>query len=154
MQRELKKKPTPESPTPTVCWIGIPEDITPYYGFVYKITHTPSGRYYIGKKFFWFKHSGNPLKGKTRKRKYLAESDWRTYWSSSAEVQALVASAGEHEFTKEVIHLCKDKFECAYYEVKYQMDHKVLYDCQSFNKVINCRIRRINKEDEQEAGSI
>ena len=35
-------------------WV-LPEGINldDYVGFVYKITHVPSGKYYIGKKFFW-----------------------------------------------------------------------------------------------------
>ena len=46
------------------------------YGFVYQITNLTNNKAYIGKKLFWFKKI-KTLKGK--RKRYLAESDWRTY---------------------------------------------------------------------------
>lgn len=146
MHKELKKQ---KESTVIESWKGEPEDISPYYGFIYKITHLPTNKFYIGKKFFWFKHSRNPLKGKKRKRRYLTESDWRTYWSSCLELQALIEEQGISEFKREILFLCKDKFECAYYEVKAQIEHNVLFDCNCFNKIINCRIRRVAKDGDE-----
>ena len=38
-----------------VSWQNLSEDINleDYLGFVYKITHIQTKKYYIGKKFFW-----------------------------------------------------------------------------------------------------
>ena len=42
-----------------------PEDAEGYFGFVYLITHTPSGRRYVGKKFFT-KSKTKQVKGKKK----------------------------------------------------------------------------------------
>jgi hypothetical protein len=54
------------------------------YGFVYQITNLTNNKAYIGKKLFWFKKI-KTLKGK--RKRYLAESDWRTYYGSSKFLQ-------------------------------------------------------------------
>ena len=59
------------------------EDTTPYVGYVYLITCISTGKQYIGKKLFWMMKR-KQVKGKVKRVK--AESDWRTYWSSSDEL--------------------------------------------------------------------
>jgi hypothetical protein len=54
------------------------EDIGDYIGFVYLLTD-PDGKKYIGKKLFVSRRKLPPLKGKTRKRTVIKESDWKTY---------------------------------------------------------------------------
>jgi len=80
-----------------------------YQGFVYQITELDTGKKYIGKKFFW-KPKILPV-NKTRKRRVRtrAESDWRTYYGSSKEVQLLVEDKGSDNYKREIIHLCKTK---------------------------------------------
>jgi len=51
-----------------------------YVGFVYCLTDTENGKKYIGKKKFTRKITRPPLKGKKRKRRSVAESDWQTYY--------------------------------------------------------------------------
>ena len=53
-----------------VSWQNLSEDINleDYLGFVYKITHIQTKKYYIGKKFFWKILKRPPLKGKKNKR--------------------------------------------------------------------------------------
>ena len=86
-----------------------------YQGFVYLITELDTGKKYVGKKFFW-KPKILPIT-KTRKRrvKTRVESDWRTYFGSSREVQTLVESKGIGNFNREILKLCKTKGECSYY---------------------------------------
>ena len=110
------------------------------YGFVYKITNHANGKTYIGKKLFWFKRT-KTLKGK--KKRYLAPSDWKTYYGSSKTVQADVLEQGEHVFRREIIRLCKNKGECSYYEAKAQFDHDVLLNPEMYyNDWIICRVHR------------
>ena len=71
-----------------VKWSNLAENISleDYIGFVYKITHIPTGKYYIGKKFFWKILKRPPLKGKKNKRHEKQPSDWKEYWGSSEEL--------------------------------------------------------------------
>ena len=68
------------------------DDAEGYFGFVYLITHNPTGRKYIGKKFFT-KAGTRQIKGK--KKKIRKTSDWESYWGSNAELQAEVTKNGE-----------------------------------------------------------
>ena len=57
-------------------WINIPEDISKYQGFIYRITNLKTGKYYIGKKFYWRRIRRKPLKGYKRVRIDRVESDF------------------------------------------------------------------------------
>jgi hypothetical protein len=117
-------------------------DETPeeYQGFVYMITELDTGKKYIGKKFFW-KPKTLPIT-KTRKRRVRTrvESDWRTYFGSSKEVQTLVESKGNSNFKREILRLCKTKGECSYYEAKEQFERNVLLSDEYYNEFIGCKI--------------
>lgn len=111
-----------------------------HYGFVYIITNTMTDKQYIGKKLFWFKKT-RQVKGK--KKRYLAESDWKTYYGSSKLLQADVELHGADKFTREILYLCKNKGECSYYEAKEQFDRAVLFNPDLYyNDWIICRISR------------
>jgi Putative endonuclease segE, GIY-YIG domain len=110
------------------------------YGFAYKITNLVDNKIYIGKKLFWSKKT-KTLKGK--KKRYLAPSDWKTYYGSSKTVQADVERLGETAFSREIIRLCKNKGECSYYEAKAQFDNNVLLNPHLYyNDWIICRVHR------------
>jgi len=117
-------------------------DETPeeYQGFVYMITELDTGKKYIGKKFFW-KPKTLPIT-KTRKRRVRTrvESDWRTYFGSSKEVQTLVESKGNSNFKREILRLCRTKGECSYYEAKEQFERNVLLSDEYYNEFIGCKI--------------
>lgn len=123
-------------------WINQPKDITKYQGFVYLITNLTTGKKYIGKKFFVFKTSKKPLKGRVNKRRGVKESDWKTYWGSNKELQSDVKRLGEDCFRREMLTLCESKFDCAYQEAKLQFELNVLFDNNYYNEVISCRLRR------------
>ena len=75
------------------------EDIGDYIGFVYLLTD-PNGKKYVGKKLFVSKRKLPPLKGKSRKRTVVKESDWKTYYGSNKHLLELLKSE-----PKENIHL-------------------------------------------------
>lgn len=111
-----------------------------HYGFVYVITNITNGKQYIGKKLFWFKKT-KILKKK--KKRYLAESDWRTYYGSSLALLEDVKKLGESNFKREILHLCNSKGECSYYEAKEQLQKDVLFFPELFyNDWVICRVHR------------
>lgn len=113
------------------------------YGFVYIITNIENGRQYIGKKFFYSKKS-KVVKNKTNqgktKRRFKTESDWKDYFGSSDALKEDVVAKGIGFFTREIIHLCKSKGECSYYEAKEQFERNVLLDDNYYNSWIQCKI--------------
>lgn len=118
-------------------------------GFVYKITNTISGRAYIGKKLKCFTKTSLKtitLKSgikKKKKVKTLVESDWRTYWSSSVELQKDVKELGEENFIREVVLYCQTKGTLSYREAELQFQHKVLeYPDLWYNGIIQIKIHR------------
>jgi hypothetical protein len=118
------------------------EMIGDYIGFVYVITDVTNGKKYIGKKIFKSKRKLQPLKGKTRRRTKVAESDWQDYFGSSDEVKSLVEEHGSNNFVREILHLCNTKGEMGYLEAKTQFDRNVLLDDSYYNGIISCRIHR------------
>lgn len=110
------------------------------YGFVYIITNKIDSRKYIGKKFFW--STKRKQVNKVRKR-YKAESDWKTYWSSSDELQADVQRLGYSNFTREIIYLCKNKGTANYLEAKEQFTRSVLENKDMwYNSWISVKVNR------------
>lgn len=103
--------------------LEIPENS---YAFVYEITNTLTGQKYIGKKFFYSKKTLPPLKGKTRKRKIVKESDWKTYTSSSKPLNADIDLLGIENFKFEILSLHPNKTEANYAELRYQIIKDVL----------------------------
>ena len=103
-------------------------DETPeeYQGFVYMITELDTGMKYIGKKFFWKPKILPVTKKRKRRVRTRVESDWKKYYGSNKDVKQLVEDKGADNFKREILHLCKTKGECAYYEAKLQFEHDVL----------------------------
>jgi hypothetical protein len=121
------------------------EMIQDYQGFVYLLENTNNGKKYIGKKFF-IKPKVLP-KTKTRKRKVRTtiESDWKTYYGSSKELLDDIASGdgrGEMGIVRSILHLCKTKGECSYYEIKEQLAVDALLKEEYYNSYVGCKIHR------------
>jgi hypothetical protein len=126
-------------------WLHSEEfDPQDYFGFVYKITNLTNGKFYIGKKYFY--HTSNVKLGKkelaalpvTRGRKsttkqVIKESDWKSYWGSSKELQQDVKELGTEMFECIILKLCKDKKELTYYELHYQCINECLLSYDSYN---------------------
>lgn len=120
-----------------------------YTGFVYIITNLVTGKAYIGKKLSKFSKTtvktvtlknGNKKKKKIRSK---IDSDWKTYWSSSKEVQDDVKTLGEDKFKREILMFCLSKGTASYFEAKFQMQNEVLENPDKwYNGIINCRVHR------------
>ena len=119
------------------------DDIGDYEGFVYIITDLTNGMKYIGKKNFHSRTKLRPLKGQTRRRTKVTESDWQTYHGSSDEVKTLLEESGPDRFKREILHLCKSKGEMSYLEMKEQIVRDVLLKPDEYyNAFVGGKIHR------------
>ena len=115
------------------------EDMEGYVGFVYHITNTKTDKKYIGKKLFRFSRKKS-VKGQKRKRRFIIESDWSTYYGSNKELLKDVELLGEEHFHREILKLCRTKGEMSYWETYYQFQNNVLFREDYYNQFISCRI--------------
>ena len=111
-----------------------------YQGFVYEIEELSTGKKYIGKKNFWRPKILPKNSKRTRRVRTRVESDWKKYFGSSKEVQALVESNGIENYKREILRLCKTKGEMSYYEAKLQFENDVLLSDDYYNEFIGCKI--------------
>lgn len=124
-----------------VCSDGITLSDT-VFGFIYEITNTATGMKYIGKKQCISRIKRKPLKGKSRNRIDYKDSDWRSYTSSSNELNSDIEKIGKHNFTFKILKICGSKWELAYEEIKEQIQRDVLLRDDYYNGIINVRIGR------------
>ena len=103
-------------------------------GFVYKIIHTPTDRYYIGKKSLTSTRRLAPLKGQKRKRVVTKSSDWEKYFSSNDWIKEQVKEGKAEEFSREIIQYCFSKKSLTYYEIYWQFHYNVLADDNAINE--------------------
>lgn len=116
-----------------------PEDVEGYFGFVYLIVHKASGRKYVGKKFFT-KAKTKTIKGK--KKKLRVDSGWMDYWSSSTTLQEEVKQNGEDQYERYILHLCKSRSECSYWETYEIFSRHALLTTDYYNEWVSCKIRK------------
>ena len=124
------------------------------YGFIYEVTHIPTGKKYLGKKVLYFernKRLGKRALEELRKerialgiggrlplkRKVITESDWKTYYGSQKEILELVKEGNQEDFKREILQYVPDKKQLTYYECKYLFINEVL---ETRNNYINDNI--------------
>ena len=114
-----------------------------YIGFVYIIECIPTGQKYIGKKIF-HSTSRKPVKGSTRRKKTVKESDWKNYYGSSELMRSLILTFGKDQFIRTIVRLCKSKSEESYYETKLIFDTDALIRDNYINKWLTAQINGRN----------
>lgn len=115
-------------------------------GFLYKITHIESGKWYIGRKMLY---SIKTTQKNGKKIKNKIDSDWRTYWSSSKELQDWVVAEGEDKFIREILIFVKTKAALTYAEEAALYMSGALFNSSCINGNIRSRIMKCwfkNKE--------
>lgn len=115
------------------------ENIEDNYGFVYLIENLTNGKKYIGKKLFY---SSRTKVVKKKKKKVKAESDWKKYYGSNAELSAEVDKLGTQNFRRTILRLCKTKGECNYFEAKEQFSLDVLRSEEYYNNWIMVKVHK------------
>ena len=106
------------------------------FGFIYIVTHKPTGKSYIGKKSLFHNIKKKLTKkelaeqtGPGRKsatRVVVKESDWKTYYGSAKPIMELIKGGKQEEFTREILQLVPNKKLLTYYECKYLFQLGVL----------------------------
>jgi hypothetical protein len=125
-----------------VTWYydGVPfEDDDTHFGFVYLIENLITNRKYIGRKYF-SKAGVRQVNGK--KKKVRKTSDWENYWGSNETLKAEVAELGEHNFRRTILHLCKSRSECSYFETYEIFTRHCLLDELYYNEWVSAKIRK------------
>ena len=118
------------------------EDIQGYVAFVYLITNLQSGKKYIGKKLLT-KTRTKKIKGKTRKKKVVTESDWRNYYGSNDALNRELGVLGVDAFKREILEFCKSRGTANYLEAKFQFQYAVLENPNDwYNEQIRVRVHR------------
>ena len=98
------------------------------FGFIYEVTHLPSGKKYLGRKQLISvtkKALGKKElalvtdKRASKKKTVTKETDWKTYHGSHPEIKQLIKDKKQSEFTREILIFVPTKKQLTYYEDKY-----------------------------------
>lgn len=112
-------------------------------GFVYEITNTRTGKFYIGKKSLFSntkkkltkkeiaEHTG-PGKKPTKKL-VTKESNWLDYWGSNKTMLKEIEESGTDIFRRKILKFCFNKKQLTYWEVHFQCVFNVLLIEDSYN---------------------
>jgi len=96
------------------------------FGFIYEVTHNPTGKKYVGKKQLMMNRTLPPLKGQKRKRKVVKEGDWKTYYGSQSDIKSLLKEGSALDFSRKILNFVPSKKLLTYYETKYLFERGVL----------------------------
>lgn len=116
------------------------------FGFVYLIENLLTGKKYIGRKYFTCA-GYKQVNGK--KKKIRKTSDWETYWGSNETLKREVTELGEHNFRRTILHLCKSKSECSYFETYEIFSRHALLDSVYYNDWVSAKVRRAHLKNLQ-----
>jgi Putative endonuclease segE, GIY-YIG domain len=119
---------------------GVPfDDDGTSFGFVYLIENLITGKKYIGRKYF-SKAGYKQVNGK--RKKIRKTSDWETYYGSNETLKREVAEIGAHNFRRTILHLCKTRSECSYWETFEIFSRHALLDESFYNDWVSAKIRK------------
>ena len=112
------------------------------FGFIYIVTHKPSGKSYIGKKSLFHNVKKTLTKKelaeqtgpgrKPTKKVVQKESDWKTYYGSAKPILEFIKEGKQEDFTREILQLVPNKKLLTYYECKYLFIHGVLENSDKY----------------------
>lgn len=121
-------------------------------GFVYRITNTNTGKFYIGRKSLYSNVKKKPTKKelaeytkpgkKPTKRLVTTESNWLNYWGSNKVLLEEIKQNGVEQYQREILKLCYNKKQLTYWEMHYQYVEGVLLTDLSYNNNINSKFFR------------
>jgi hypothetical protein len=134
----------------------IPENA---HGFIYRIVHIPTGRFYIGKKSLTSSRTkkigkrelvkikeerkANGISGRLpSKRVVKSDSDWMDYFSSNDWIKGEVKAGKRDEFSREILQFCHSKKNLSYWETWWQFHYDVLNNENSLNDNVGGRYYR------------
>ena len=117
------------------------EEIEGYSSFVYRITNLETGKKYIGKKILKSVRR-KKVKGKTRRKKVISESDWKSYFGSNKLLQEDVERLGQDRFLREILRLCKTRGTASYWEAYEIMVNQAIISDEYYNESLQCRVHR------------
>ena len=106
-------------------------------GFIYKIVHVDTGRWYIGRKMLT-SASSKMVNGK--KKKIRKESDWRTYFGSSPYLIEEMKENGKDAYTREIILFVSTKSQLLVAEEYYLHVSGSMFTEMSYNSNIRSKI--------------
>lgn len=121
-------------------------------GFIYKITNTKTGMFYIGRKSLYStvtkKLTKKELEEHTKpgkkptKKKVTSESNWKDYWGSNDVLLKEIKVEGEDNYVREILKLCYNKKQLTYWELHYQCINEVLLTDKSYNSNVLAKFFR------------
>ena len=105
------------------------------FGFIYEVTHIPTGRKYLGRKQLISvtkKALGKKElalitdKRASKKKTIIKETDWKTYYGSHPEIKQQIKDKKHSEFTREIVMFVSTKKQLTYYENKFLFINEVV----------------------------
>ena len=113
------------------------------FGFIYRLSHIPTGKAYIGKKVLFHNRKVKLTKKELKEyegivgrrpsyRIAVKESDWQNYWGSNKYLKELIKEEPLENFERQILICFPTKKLLTYYEVKYQMVYQVLEKPEEF----------------------
>ena len=127
-----------------MSWTYNGEEITEFsqfpkntFGFIYRITHLPTEKSYIGKKVLIHNRKVKVTKKdllvyegvqgrKPTHKRVSKESDWKTYYGSNKLLKEDLEKHSKKEFERHIIKLAPSKKLLTYYETQMQFMYQVL----------------------------
>jgi hypothetical protein len=109
------------------------------FGFVYMIENTITGRKYIGRKYFT---AAGTKQVNGKRKKIRKPSDWQNYFGSNETLKEEVGFLGEDKFVRTILHLCKTKSECSYWETYEIFNRHALLSDEYYNEWVSAKIRK------------